>query len=274
MTSPRSPAFHGRSLCLALAALFFVQWAWASNPLSEARNMAEAGQKASRTSQSKIDQLDEQTQRQLEETLENERQLQLTSAYNRQLKVLLKDQSKSISELERSISAIDDIERGMLPLLNDMLSDLRSFVRQDQPFLSLEREERLARLETILTKADVSVAEKYRQVLQAYQVELEYARNLETRTAVLNHPDAPHAGKQVQFVRLGRLGYYYQTLDGQHSAMWQPQSRSWELLDSVHNPTLTEAIQMARSEALPGLLYLPLPLPGTGSEPSNAGGTQ
>lgn len=231
----------------------------ASNAVSSAQTLGEKSQEASRQSQSRIESMDDEARERLEDTLHNERQTQLTLAYNRQLQVLLDNQNESIQKLQNAISSVDEMERGMLPLLNDMLSELKAFVAQDQPFLTDERQTRLNNLDTLLTRADQSVAEKYRQLLQAYQVELEYSRQLESYTGLLDAPSDGNHGRQVHFIRIGRMAYYYQTLDGQQSALWQPESEAWEVLDPSYNAELNQAIRIARSQSLPELLDLPLP---------------
>ena len=52
----------------------------------------------------------------------------------------------------------------------------------DIPFLMEERMERIAFLQDTLDRADVSVAEKFSQVLQAYQVENTYGTTIEAYT--------------------------------------------------------------------------------------------
>ena len=89
--------------------------------------------------------------------------------YNQQQRRLISNQEKELAELEESIDQVTVIERQIGPLIERMIENLEKFVDLDIPFLMDERLERLDFLRNTLDRADVSVAEKFSQVLQAYQ---------------------------------------------------------------------------------------------------------
>ena len=60
-----------------------------------------------------------------------------------------------------------------------MIEVMSLFVELDLPFLPEERQTRIIQLQTLMERADVTLAEKYRRILEAYQVETEYGRTIE-----------------------------------------------------------------------------------------------
>ena len=64
------------------------------------------------------------------------------------------------------------------------------------------------RLQALLVDPDVSIAELYRRVLEAYQIESEYGRTLEAWRGPLNDGDQQRV---VEFLRGGRLMLFFQS---------------------------------------------------------------
>ena len=240
------------------AALLLGSQTHAADPVQQATSSVVKSHQADQRSQAKINKLDEQTRAAYDEYRATERQAELVEAYNRQLAKLVSAQQKEIDELTSQITSLEQTEQAVLPMLSRMVEMLDRFVAADTPFLPEEREQRIARLEGLLDRADVSLAEKYRQILEAYLIEVDYGRTLEAYRGELN---SNGLSRQVTFLRLGRAALYYQTLDGRESALWQPQSGQWQRLADSHNPVLDKAIRIAWQKSVPELLSLPLPKP-------------
>src|SRR4029079_17177747 len=98
-----------------------------------------------------------------------------------------------------------------------MIQTLEEFVALDIPFLPEERAKRIATLKKVLASGDISISEKYRRVLEAYQIEMEYGRTLDAYTGTLSEGAS---ARTVQFIRLGRVSLIYQTLDGAETGYW------------------------------------------------------
>ncbi len=79
---------------------------------------------------------------------------------------------------------------------------LAEFIAADVPFLPLERADRLAALQELMPRADVSMAEKYRRILEAYQIESDYGYTLEAWRGELGEGSEQ---RSVEFLRLGRV---------------------------------------------------------------------
>ena len=73
-----------------------------------------------------------------------------------------------------------------------------------------------------MDRADVTISEKYRRILEAYQIELEYGRTLDAYEGRLG---AGADARTVEFVRLGRVTLMYRTLDGSETGYWEPARR-------------------------------------------------
>ena len=89
-----------------------------------------------------------------------------------------------------------------------MIENLDTFISLDIPFLLSEREERLAFLKDTLDRADVSVAEKFSQVLQAYQVENTYGTTIEAYADTI---ELDGVKRQVDMLKWGRVALVFQT---------------------------------------------------------------
>ncbi|MCG8613687.1 MAG: DUF3450 domain-containing protein [Pseudomonadales bacterium] len=210
------------------------------------------------TIQTKIDKLDAETRDNYLTYIQTEKQAAQLEAYNIQLEKLVTAQGRELLDLEQQIRSLAETEQSALPLLVKMHSMLARFIAEDQPFLPREREKRLARLEEQLNRSDISIAEKYRQVLEAYQIEVDYGRTIEAYQGALDH------NTNVTFLKLGRLALYYQTADGKRSGMWNPKQQNWTDLAEEHNWAIKKAIQQANGQTVPELL--PLPLSGLSDE--------
>jgi len=137
----------------------------------------------------------------------------------------------------------------------EMIEQLNAFVIKDTPFLRTERLQRVKLLRELMDRSDVSVAEKYRRVLGAYQVELDYGRTLEAYRDEIEIDGTP---RTVQFLRVGRVGWYYQTLDGHRAAYWDARDQTWVAVKATRRLAIRRALRVASQQAAPELLELPV----------------
>lgn len=166
------------------------------------------------------------------------------------------NQNTYLSDLTDSIGKVAIIERQIVPLMVSMIDSLEQFVKLDVPFLLEERNDRVAGLRDTLERPDVSVAEKFRKVLEAYEIEIEYGRTIEAHNGKLTKGDSV---REVQFLRIGRTSYLYQTADGEESGAWNPDSQSWEVLSNdVYKRQISKGLKLARKEAAPDLIIVPV----------------
>src|ERR1051325_3633047 len=169
----------------------------------------------------------------------------------------VKSQSERMANMKRQLGEIENTQRNVLPLMQRMIDTLEQFVKLDVPFLIEERTKRVANLKQILGRADVSTSEKYRRILEAYQIETEYGRTLEAYEGKLGEGDK---ARTVQFVRLGRISLMYQTPDGKETGYWDAANKKW-VEDSSYAHDVKEAIRVAKKQGAPDLLWAPVPAP-------------
>lgn len=213
---------------------------------------------AARAHQQRIEALSDEATRMLEEyRLATQRQRRL-QAYNQQLERLIESQEEEADSLRTQIEDVQLIEREIIPHMLDLLADLAWFVEQDLPFLPDERSERLQELRRMLDRADVSSAEKYRRLMEAYQIEAEYGRTLEAWRGTLGEGDER---RTVEFLRVGRLILLYRSLDGSELARWDNAAGEWQPLPGRYHEAVDTAFRVARRQAPPELLVLPVPAP-------------
>jgi hypothetical protein len=178
--------------------------------------------------------------------------------YNAQLEHLLASQREEIATCTKQIDDATVVGRGLLPMMARMVDGLDEFVALDLPFLPDERQSRVAGLRAMMDRADVTIAEKYRRILEAFQIENEYGRTIEAYRGKLQQDGKT---RTVDFLRIGRTVLLYQTLDGQESGAWDPQAHAWTTI-SGYDVAIRQGIRMARKQVAPDLLRLPVPAPG------------
>jgi hypothetical protein len=152
---------------------------------------------------------------------------------------------------------IETTNREVQPLMDKMVRALDQFIALDVPFLIEERTARVSNLKNIMARSDVTISEKYRLILEAYQIELEYGRTLEAYAGTLNAGDER---RTVEFVRLGRLSLMYRTLDGSETGYWDASQKTW-VEDNSYAAAVELAIRVANQDGAPELLTVPVPAP-------------
>ena len=245
-------------LCLVVCTSLLIPGLAVSTTLDKAINAAVLAQSGSSKTQKTIDKVTDETAVLLERYRATMAQVDALRAYNGQLEELLNSQVTEQASLQAQIDGITTTGREMVPLMQDMLGALEQFIELDVPFLEQERAARLSGLKAMMDRADVTHSEKFRRILEAYQIENEYGRTIETYQASLGQADNP---RTVQFLRVGRVVLVYQTLDGLESGVWNQKTRSFEVLSPEYSRAITKGMRIALKQAPPDLLRLPLLTP-------------
>jgi hypothetical protein len=177
--------------------------------------------------------------------------------YNRQLNEQVQSQEMEMASIERQLLDIETTTREVQPLMQQMVDTLDQFVKLDVPFFLAERTARVQGLKDMMARADVTISEKYRRILEAYQIELEYGRTLDAYEGRLGTGDD---ARTVEFVRLGRVSLMYRTLDGSETGYWDAMKKDW-VIDPSYHDAVEEALRVARGDGAPDLLIVPVPAP-------------
>lgn len=175
--------------------------------------------------------------------------------YNEQLRKQIASQHQEMLDLNNAIDEVSVVERQITPLMLNMIEGLEQFIALDAPFLPQERSQRIADLKKMMDRADVAPSEKFRRVMEAYQVEMDYGRTIEAY-AGLHIIEGQE--RNVDFLRIGRTALVYQTRDASLQGTWNKKTNQWEELPSSYRTQITKGLRMARKQMAPDLLMLPI----------------
>lgn len=173
----------------------------------------------------------------------------------RQFEDQIEHRQQRVASLQRDLAESGRLTEEMVPFLTAVVQQLTEQVNGDLPFLTLERQQRLSRLEETLEDDDLSIGEKFRRILEAVQVETAYGRRFDVVQKNITLAAQTTLMNQLQ---LGRLALFAQSLDGQRSAVYDPVSGQWQPLDDTFNGDLRKAIEMAGKHRPVDLLSLPI----------------
>ena len=162
----------------------------------------------------------------------------------------------------RLLEILSRLDPQLHGLLGSAVSALRQSVENGPPFLIGERRARIERLEKLLKDTDAALAETFRRVMEAYRVELDYTKTVDAQRDTLRTGEEE---RLVDFLSIGRLALYYQTLDGHESGIWRSDRRQWQRLSGEENEAVTQGLRTARKIDPPQLIVLPLPGAKSGS---------
>jgi hypothetical protein len=214
-------------------------------------------------SQERIDSTASETQRLLRDFQAVLREIESLKAYNAQQRRVVRDQESQISELQQSIDEVVSIRREITPLMLRMIDRLGEFVSLDVPFLKEQRAMRIENLREFMDMSNISPSEKFRLVLEAYQIENEFGRTIESYRGSL---EIDGQERQVDFLRIGRVVLAYQTIDGQFQGRWNQDSKSWEALGADYSGSIDAAMRFAKKQAAPQMYLLPVSGPEQSKE--------
>jgi hypothetical protein len=216
-----------------------------------------AADQAGKAAQDSIDQLDDATQQMASKY---SRALELTASvnkYNAHLTDQVAAQRTELKSIETQLATIETTSRDVFPLMEKMVDMLAQFVAADMPFKIEERTKRVETLKGLMDRADVTVSEKYRRILEAYQIEMEYGRTLDDYPATIGEgADA----KAAEIVRLGRIALMYQLPDGSDAGYWDVTQKKW-VSDTAYAKDIRNSLRVAKKLGAPDLLWVPLPAP-------------
>lgn len=212
-----------------------------------------ATEAAAKQAQAKINDLDDKTRDAVSEYRGTLQEIESLKRYNEQLALQVKSQEEEMVSIQQQIVQIERTAREITPLLVKMVDTMDKFVALDLPFLEQERKNRVAQMKEILTRADVTLSEKYRRIVESYQVEVEYGRTIEAYQGKVGE-------KTVDFLRLGRVALLYQTLDGDETAYWDASQKAW-VVDNDYEEYVKDGLKVARKQGAPDLLIAPVPAP-------------
>jgi hypothetical protein len=223
--------------------------------MQEGENRADAGE----TAQKQIDSVADQTEKIINDYRSVTKVVDGLRVYNALLQTQLDNQEAEMQALSDSISNVALIERQIVPLMTRMVDALDNFVQLDTPFLKKERADRISRLREMMERSDVTAAEKFRRVIEGYQIENDYGRTIEAYkgTTEINGNQL-----EVDFLRIGRVALLYQSVGGVHTGAWDAETDSFkELPPALYKAQVSDGLKIARKQVAPDLLVVPVAAP-------------
>jgi hypothetical protein len=212
--------------------------------------------------QQRVEQIANQTEELLAEFNTLAKVVDGLKTYNSLLQRQVTNQETEKQALAESIDNVALIERQIIPMMTRMLDSLEEFIALDTPFLMKERTERLARLREMMERSDVSSAEKFRRVIEAYQIENDYGRTIEAYKGTVDINGTP---QEVDFLRIGRVALAYQSVGGQYTGAWDIEEGTFvELAPEKFKTQVAQGIRVARKQVAPDLLIVPIAAPSEG----------
>ena len=226
----------------------------ASAQLDSALSTAKSSTAASSASQDRVSAADDAADTAIREYRAVQQQIDNIKLFVDQQNIFLASQKGEIESLNNQLGTVEQIKQGMVPMMLRMTIALEDSIKNDVPFLLEERLERVQRIKAALSNPDVSPAEQYRIVLNAFKIEVSYGQGLDSYEGA--HPT--RAGNVVNFLRFGRSSFVYMSKDESELARYNLNSGSWEPISGDNALAMRKAIRVAKGEAAPDIVYAPV----------------
>jgi hypothetical protein len=235
-------------LCMVTALSLSVH----SSDMESVLEVGRDNQQLSAKSQSLIDSTERQTDKIVNEWKAVSKQVEGLKLYNAQKRIQIQAQLDLMDKLDEQLVQVVVMQRQIPPLAQKMLDSLESFISLDTPFRKEERQNRIDLVRSSLAKPKVTASEQVRQVLEAYNIEAEYGRKIDTYESTLND------GTVVNILVIGRIGMFYQTKDEQSSGRWNNETGEWDELPGSYRKPIRDGIRMAKKLAPTDMLMMPI----------------
>lgn len=210
-----------------------------------------------KASQARVDNVADQTYDILQQFKTVNKQIEGLKVYNAQLDRQIANQSQTMADLQESIENATVMERQIMPLTLKMVEALEQFVELDLPFNKQARLEAIAKVRDNLDSSRFSAAEKFRQVLELYDIESQYSRTIDQFEGMI---DQDGQQRQVTFFRVGRIALMYQTPDQDETGVWDADAKTWQVANEFRSD-VSKGIRIAKKQAAIDILNLPIPAP-------------
>lgn len=240
---------------LIIAGIVAASAAVHANDLNKVIDKSSEITKSAAQSQTKIDKIADSMQGRLQQFKTLNKEIDGLAVYNAQLTKQLNNQIAEMQSMNLSMDQVSIIERQITPLMMRMITGLEQFVLLDVPFLKDEREKRLTSLKAMMERADITSSEKFRRVLEAYQVEVDYGCTIEAYSALL---EVNGKEREVDFLRIGRLELIYLTRDSKLAGSWDTQTKTFAALPDSTISQINKGLRIARKQLAPDMLTLPV----------------
>lgn len=241
---------------LAIVALAYA-FPGLANPIDTAKSIEHDTNHSSANSQQKVDRSAESAiklKTQIEQLQQETKNLRI---YRDHVQAMVESQQQEIANIDEQIAQVKTTRQGIVPLMYEMLDGLEHSIQNDKPLRRQARQNRLHKLKQLMPRADVSEAEKFRRILEAYQIELDYGTKLGTYRGRIT---VNQSQIEAQVLYLGRLSLVARNLNRSQYWTWNTQANQWQALDSDAKEGIDHAFKVAKEKESPSFLSLPVSL--------------
>ena len=250
------------TVVVATAVVAITGGVFAQQTVDDVLNANEQRMKLAQVSQESINGVVEGTRTITDQYRAINKEIDGLRVYNRLMTAQVQGQQATLDDIALSMDQVDVINRQIFPLMERMIDGLEQSIDLDIPFLLEERQNRIATIKETMARSDVSVAEKFRKVMEAYQIELDYGSSAEWYKQSL---EIQGGVRDYNMLRIGRIGLYFQSDDSQITGMWDAAVGDYVVLGNENRGEIRKGLRMARQLIAPELLLIPLPAAGEAS---------
>ncbi len=227
--------------------------------INEIMQVGQVRTQAAQSSQKVVDSLAEEARDRFRDYRQVLKEINGLRVYNRRLEKQIEDQKQRIRDIEQATRDAVEVQRQIPSVTSRMIDALEQFVQLDVPFHIAERENRIRLLRRNQDRSDVTTAEKFRQVMEAYKIENEYGRKIDTYRDTIS---IDGVDREVNMLRIGRVALMYQTTDGEISGAWNQREDRWEPLSrGGYRGAVLKGLRIARKQAAIEIMKIPIPAP-------------
>lgn len=222
--------------------------------LEQALRVASSSTAASAAAQQRIEASDDDAETAARDYRAVLQQIDNMKLFVDQQEIYLRGQAGDIEALNRQLGSVEQVKRGMVPMILLMAARIEDSVNTDMPFKLRERRERIVRMKDALADPSVTPTEQYRQVLAAYKNEVAYGQGLDSYEGA--HPTIP--GVKVDYLMFGRMSLIYMTKDETDLGYYDMDTKEWMSVDPSHALQVRQALRIANGEASPMIVFAPI----------------
>lgn len=244
-------------LVAGVAALATAGAAYGQQQLDQALQVARQSTQEGARTQEQINDISDQVSNLERQFIALREQIEGQRVFVEQQRVFLQSQENELASLNAQLERVGTIERDLAPMLLEMFVRLQDFVEQDLPFLIEARRNRLADIEEVLGDAQVSPAEKYRLILNAYEIESAAGRSLRSYSEEVMRDGAPEEARVLQ---VGRVALIRRFPDGAMEIQTKD-NPEWRAVPGSFSASVQRAIRIADEVTTPEVFSVPLPGP-------------
>lgn len=256
ITLPRYAQSSTKLKGITLALLVISSFSAQADSLDNARSIERQTNQVAKNAQQKIDSNSDQSFQLQAEVERLQDQVDNLSLYQTHLKKLVESQEAEKVSIDDQLTNVEETRQGVVPLMYHMIDGLQSSLEQGVPVRLVSREKRLDELKTLMGRSDISDAEKYRRILEAYQIEMDYGSKLGIYEGQikLNQDDT----RQVDLLYVGKVVLLARSKDSQHAWLWSQTKQQWREVPADQKSDINQAYALANKQQAPSLLRLPL----------------